>query len=99
MPFFPPKLECLLAWSRTFRCARTYGNYLGYVRAGCEVVGQSTAAFDSASLRRAKQSVAKSNLFVQREKKFVRLSDVEAMLKVALDTSQQLQCAHLFLLA
>ena len=98
-PFFPPQLAYLMAWSRMFRCARTFANYLGHVRTGCTVAGQSTAALDDPSLKRAKLSIAKANLFVQREKKFVRLEDVEAMLRVALDTGQYVRHAHLFLVA
>ena len=33
----PPRLETLLAWSRLFRCGRTFRNYLGYVRTACLV--------------------------------------------------------------
>ena len=31
---FPPEVGILLAWAKTFRCARTYRNYLGYVKTG-----------------------------------------------------------------
>jgi hypothetical protein len=33
----PPRLEALLAWSRLFRCGRTWRNYMGYVRTACLV--------------------------------------------------------------
>ena len=41
---FPPTVEGILAWSNTFRCSRTFSNYLSYVRMGCLLVGCSTEA-------------------------------------------------------
>ena len=41
---FPPTVEGILAWSNTFRCSRTFSNYLSYVRTGCLLVGCSTEA-------------------------------------------------------
>ena len=41
---FPPSVDGIVAWSNTFRCSRTFGNYLGYVRTGCLLVRCSTDA-------------------------------------------------------
>ena len=35
--YLPPTLDELLAWSKLFRCARTYANHVGYLRTGCMV--------------------------------------------------------------
>ena len=38
---FPPEVEWLQVWSTLFRHAGTFGNYLGYVKTGCLLVGAS----------------------------------------------------------
>lgn len=49
-PFFPPKLEILLAWANTFRSIGTFQNYIGYVKTATMVlkasveVGMNTSA-------------------------------------------------------
>ena len=40
---FPPTANDLVAWSRLFRCHGTFGNYLGHVRLGCQVLCVSDA--------------------------------------------------------
>ena len=39
-PYFPPKLDMLLAWSQLFRSKDTFGNYLNHVRTACLLVKQ-----------------------------------------------------------
>ena len=41
-PYFPPKLDVLLAWSNLFRCDGTWQNYKGYVRTACLALGVDT---------------------------------------------------------
>ena len=79
---FPPTVDTLLAWSALFRCSRTFGNYLNYVRLGCELIGSSTVSLDSRALVRAKLAIAKRRQFVARKKMFLRLSCVKQMLHV-----------------
>ena len=50
-PYFPPKLDMLLAWSQLFRSKDTFGNYLNHVRTACLLVKQPVEV--SAVLQRA----------------------------------------------
>ena len=43
-PYFPPKLDMLLAWSQLFRSKDTFGNYLNHVRTACLLVKQPIEA-------------------------------------------------------
>ena len=54
MPPYPVDANLLLAWSLTFRCGRTFQNYLGYVRSANLLHGFGDEVFGSAALRRAK---------------------------------------------
>ena len=51
-PYFPPKLDMLLAWSQLFRSKDTFGNYLNHVRTACLLVKQPVEVV-SAVLQRA----------------------------------------------
>ena len=42
-----------------FRCHKTFGNYLSYVKLGCEMEGASIDVFAHASLKRAKVAIEK----------------------------------------
>ena len=53
-PFSPPSDDSVVLWSPTFAPGKTYGNYVGHLRTGCNLVNVSTDWFSS----RAK-SVAK----------------------------------------
>ena len=46
-PYFPPKLDVLLAWSQLFRSKDTFGNYLNHVRTACILVKQPMEARES----------------------------------------------------
>ena len=46
-PYFPPKLDILLAWSQLFRSKDTFGNYLNHVRTACILVKQPIEACES----------------------------------------------------
>ena len=77
---FPPTLDSLLAWSALFRHPKTFGNYLNYVRLGCELLGCCTLVFDSKALGRAKKAIEKRRQFVPRKKMFLRLHMVRRLL-------------------
>ena len=81
----PPKIDELLAWSTLFRCSKTFGNYLNYVRLGCELVGVSTSVFDEGAhmLKRAKRSIEKKRKFIARGQMFLRLTVVNELLTLA----------------
>jgi len=46
-PYFPPKLDVLLAWSQFFRSKDTCCNYLNHVRTACILVKQPIEARES----------------------------------------------------
>ena len=96
---FPPRIEWLQAWSRLFRSARTFSNYIGYVHTGCLVVKAPTDVFGHPALKRAKIAVEKAGGFVQREKLWIRRPRVEAMLRWAKDHQEFWRLAVLFLTA
>ena len=96
---FPPRIEWLQAWSRLFRNARTFSNYLGYVHTGCLVVKAPTDVFEHPALKRAKAAVEKAGLFSRREKLWVRRPRVEAMMRWAKKHPEFSRLAVLFLTA
>ena len=77
----PPKLDLLLSWSTLFRSERTLANYLGYVKTACLLCGASVAVFDSDALKRAKNSVAKSQRFTRRPKLWIQRARVQEILE------------------
>ena len=58
----PPSEEGLIAWSRVFRSAGTFGNYLGAVKTACLLANQCTDVFASTALYRAKMAVKKAEI-------------------------------------
>ena len=54
---YPAPLYGLLAYSKTFRCADVYTNYLGYARVGCLLCREPDDAFDAKVLKRAKVGI------------------------------------------
>eukprot|EP00973_Karenia_brevis_P095548 12427906-Karenia_brevis.AAC.1 len=69
---FLPNVRVLLAWSTVFRATGTWQNYLGYVKTGCLICEASTEVFGNPALRRAKSTIAKSNMFVSRKPMFIK---------------------------
>lgn len=66
MQAFPPRLDMVLAWSTTFRCAGTFGNYLGYLRTACLASSFEPPPQDHPGLRRAMQAIVKKQFFSSR---------------------------------
>ena len=64
--YLPPQVDWLLAWSRLFRCARTFQNYKGYVKTSCMAVGVSIEVFEHPALRRVRSTIDKACTFVPR---------------------------------
>ena len=81
----PPKIDELLAWSTLFRCSKTFGNSLNYVRLGCELVNVATTVFDDGAkmLQRAKRAIEKKRKFIARGQMFLRLEVVKELLALA----------------
>lgn len=96
---FPPKAAHLQAWSRLFRCAGTFGNYMSYVRTGCMVLGVDTQVFNDPALRRAKKAVASANAFTTRPRMWIRRGQLEEIMKFADVVRDFWTCAVLYLLA
>ena len=53
----PPSPEGLAAWSRLFRRAGTFANYVGYVALACDIAGVSAEATRSPLVKRAKAAL------------------------------------------
>ena len=100
----PPCIDDLLAWSSLFRHPRTFSNYLGYLRVGCELVGVSVSVFQHPSVRRAKSTIAKRCQFTHREPRFVRLAMIQDMMPILLQRPEEktmlmlILAAYIFLL-
>ena len=94
---FPPSRGGLLAWSKTFRCAGTFSNYLSCVKLACELVGASTEVFRADELRRAKIAIRKQGGFVQRRKMFLRIGILERMQQRCADGLLATEYAMLYL--
>jgi len=95
---FPPHIDDLLAWSTLFRNHKTFGNYCGYVKVGCEILGLSVEVFAHPSLRRAKSAIEKRRLTTVRTPQFVRLAMIQRMV-AELPTRPELRELVMLLLA
>ena len=80
-PKLPPKVDELLAWSATFRCDRTYRNYVNYLRVGCLLESVSVEVFLDPAIARAKRAIAKKRAFVPRKRLFIRHEHICSMLE------------------
>ena len=78
-PFLPPRAVDLLAWSTTFRCDKTFSNYVGYIKLACELIDAPLASFDHPSLPGAARAIKKRRLFVPRKPMFVRFDSIQKM--------------------
>ena len=74
-----------------FRCSDTFGNYLNYVRIGCELVGAPTDSFRDLAVKRAKIAVAKRNLFSARPRHFIRRALLERLICIPAGAPAELQ--------
>ena len=66
----PPSPEGLAAWSRLFRRAGTFANYVGYVALACDIAGVSAEATRSPLVKRAKAALKKEQK-APRERRFI----------------------------
>ena len=67
----PPRLDDVLAWSNTFRCAGTFGNYLGYLRGACHALGYDAPVVGHPTIKRAMIAIVKRECFKSRQKMFI----------------------------
>jgi len=81
----PPKLEQLLVWSRMFRCHKTFGNYLSYVKLGCEMEGACVDVFAHPSLKRAKVAIEKRRMLAPRVPTWVRLETLQKLVTMVIE--------------
>jgi len=98
----PPTVKVLLAWSELFQSAGTFGNYIGHVRLGCQLLEVSCEALTDPLVGRAKASIAKRRAFTPRKPLFLGQSRVRDILALGrLETSSQLlfHASMLFLTA
>ena len=62
----PARVDDIVAWSMTFRCLGTFGNYLGHVRTMSCALGFEPPAVGHPAIRRAMGAIAKRALFSPR---------------------------------
>ena len=62
----PPTVQNLLEWSHSFRCVGTFSNYVGYLRTICLARDFEMPPAGHPALHRAKASILKRMLFVER---------------------------------
>ena len=79
---FPPTARELVIWSRCFRCAGTFGNYLGHIRLGCQLLGVDGSACSDPSVRRAKSGIVKSGAFKSRPRLFIKEDEVQKLVGI-----------------
>ena len=78
----PPTDHGLACWSRLFRCASTFANYIGYLRLGCHVLGLDTAGTYGPLQNRAKQEL-KRRQGPPRQKRFIQQVTLSALIEHA----------------
>ena len=75
----PPTAEGLASWSRLFKSAATFSNYVGYLRLGSQMLGLDVSASYGPMVRRAKEALRKGQK-PPRAKMFLREATVAALL-------------------
>ena len=71
-------------WSNLFfRFHRTFKNYLGYVRLGCELVAVPAGAVSHPSVKRATAVIQKRSAFAPRERHFIQLPFLLRLMELA----------------
>ena len=92
----PPTIDGLLQWSRLFRCHKTFGNYVPYVKLACELKGVSIEVFRHPSLKRAKAAIAKRRLLAPRIPTWVSLSILQRMVTLVIERPHLRELLMLF---
>ena len=92
----PPDPDGLLAWSRLFRCHRTFQNYVNHVRIGCALLKVSGEATNHWAVKRASESIHKRGGFQSREPLFIRCDMLADLMRCA-TASGHVSVAYLFL--
>ena len=78
----PPTEKGLACWSRLFKNANTFANYVGYLRLGCHVMGLDTARSYGPLITRAKQEIKKRQ-GPPRTKRFIQEFTLAALVEHA----------------
>ena len=84
-PPYPVELDMLLAWSLTFRCSRTFQNYLNYVRSAGLLHGFSDDVFNSFALRKAEVAIDMRQLWKPRQKMWIGQAQLQHVMTQAGD--------------
>ena len=95
----PPTLDGLLQWSRLFRCHKTFGNYVAYVKLACEIVSAPVDVFSHPSVRRAKMAIEKRRLLAPRKPTWVRLAVLQRIMAAVDGRPELRQLSMVFLAA
>ena len=79
----PPTHGHLIAYSRVFDHPKTYRDYIGYIRVGCELIDAPLDVFAHVSIARAIKAVANRARAVPREPMFIRYDLITQIVRVA----------------
>jgi len=75
----PPSVDMLLAWSNTFRCSRTYTNYVSLLRTACQIAGLPTAGMYDPALKKAVNAIDKRRGYIPRRPMFIQFELVRKL--------------------
>ena len=95
----PPQAATLAAWAALFRCEGTFGNYIGYLRTGCMLLGHSVDTFNDPLVKRARRAIKSRGDFVARPKQFLGQRELCMLLAKPAVESRQQSLAMLWLFA
>lgn len=96
---FPPRMDDVLAWTSTFRCAGTFCNYLSYVRCACHAIGCAAPEVGHPALKRATVAIVKRSAFQPRAKLFIDKVCVTNMVMAVARELEEQKFAMLWLLS
>ena len=68
---FPPRLNDVLAWSKTLHCLGTFCNYLNYIWVPCHAIDCEATLVDNVAIRGAMIAIKKRELHHPRLKMFI----------------------------
>jgi hypothetical protein len=92
-----PTQKGLVAWSKLFRRADTYSNYVGHLKTGCLVLDLDTSGMDGPLVKRARAAVRRRER-PPRERKFLQKQIVVDLMRLALQDSDH-EAAMMYLAA
>jgi hypothetical protein len=99
----PPSVDGIVAWSQMFKHKATFSNYVGKLKAACELMGVSSEALVHPSVARSKRALDNRSVSKSSPKPAVRREQLGRLMKQAevetdLASAMLYCCAYAFLL-